>query len=142
MKKFLLALALLHATLLGAQTANPAVLLGQGGNAQPANAALPTLWIIGDSTVRNGSGSNPGNGQWGWGAPIEYYFDRAKINVVNRAIGGTSSRSFFNASWPAVLANVKKGDFVIMQFGHNDNNGVFTDAGGYRASLNGTGPET
>jgi len=142
MKKLLLVLALLHAALLGAQTANPAMLLGQGGNAQPANPALPTLWIIGDSTVRNGNGSNPGNGQWGWGAPIEYYFDRSKINVVNRAIGGTSSRSFFAASWPTVLANVKKGDFVIMQFGHNDNNGVFTDAGGYRASLNGAGPET
>jgi lysophospholipase L1-like esterase len=143
MKKILLlALALFHAAILGAQTASPTALLGQGANAQPANPALPTLWIIGDSTVRNGSGSNPGNGQWGWGAPMEYYFDRAKINVVNRALGGTSSRSFFNGNWPAVLAGVKPGDFVIMQFGHNDNNGVFTDAGGYRASLNGTGSET
>lgn len=139
-----------------AQTATPApsptasitmssTLFGQGGNALPLNAALPTLWIIGDSTVRNGQGNgstNAPNGQWGWGAPIEYYFDRAKINVVNRALGGTSSRTFYNANWPAVLANVKKGDFVIMQFGHNDKNGNLTGANAGIGSLNGIGAET
>jgi lysophospholipase L1-like esterase len=138
-----------------AQTAAPAptaasittspTLYGQGGNAQPLNPALPTVWIIGDSTVRNGQGNgstNAPNGQWGWGAPIEYYFDRAKINVVNRALGGTSSRTFYNANWPAVLANVKKGDFVIMQFGHNDKNGDLTGANAGIGSLNGIGAET
>src|SRR5476649_664627 len=109
-------LALLGCSVAAAQPVAPTavtpttdpVLHGQAGNALPVNPALPTVWIIGDSTVRNGQGSNPGNGQWGWGAPIEYYFDRAKINVVNRAIGGTSSRSFYNASWKGVLSNIKK----------------------------------
>src|SRR3984957_5337775 len=63
----------------------------------PANPSLPTLWLIGDSTVRNGTlGDNGPTGQWGWGAPFPAYFDLTKINVVNRAFGGTSSRTFYN----------------------------------------------
>ena len=111
----------------------------------PANPKLPTIWLIGDSTVRNGQddGQNKGPaGLWGWGHTIADYFDPAKVNLVNRAAGGTSSRSFYAGQWPGILANVKAGDFVIMQFGHNDNNGVFTGTGGYRASLNGSGDET
>jgi hypothetical protein len=53
----------------------------------PANPNLPTLFLIGDSTVRNGQGDGA-NGQWGWGEPLVGYFDTAKINVVNRALGG------------------------------------------------------
>ena len=53
--------------------------------------ALPTLWLIGDSTVRNGQDTG-NNGQWGWGNPIAHYFDKAKITVKNKALGGTSSR--------------------------------------------------
>ena len=53
---------------------------------EPANPKLPTLYLIGDSTVRNGEG-NGSNGQWGWGGPIAGYFNPKKINVVNRALG-------------------------------------------------------
>ncbi len=124
----------------------PLAFAGAGRAApMPADPKLPTIWLIGDSTVRNGQddGQNKGPaGQWGWGHTIADYFDPAKVNLVNRAVGGTSSRSFYGGQWPGILANVKAGDFVIMQFGHNDNNGVFTGAGGYRASLNGTGDET
>ncbi len=63
----------------------------------PANPNLPTLWLIGDSTVRNGTlGDNGPAGQWGWGAPLPAFFDATKINVVNRAFGGTSSRTFYS----------------------------------------------
>ena len=89
----------------------------------PAKSSLPTLWLIGDSTVRNGTagwGGGP-DGQWGWGAPITAYFDLSKINVVNRALGGTSSRSFYNNQWKDVQSRLKKGDFVTIQFGANDN---------------------
>ena len=123
----------------------PALAAGGRGAALPANPALPTVWLIGDSTVRNGQDDGQGKGeagQWGWGHTLADFFDPAKANLVNRAAGGTSSRSFYAGNWPGVLALVKPGDFVIMQFGHNDNNGVFTSAGGYRASLNGTGDET
>src|SRR5215475_9595382 len=60
---------------------------------EPANPKLPTLYVVGDSTVRNGRGDG-GNGQWGWGDVIGTYFDAGKINVVNRALGGRSSRTY------------------------------------------------
>ncbi|HVX85133.1 MAG TPA: GDSL-type esterase/lipase family protein [Phycisphaerae bacterium] len=87
----------------------------------PHNPNLPTLWTIGDSTVRtgvNGTGDDR-PGQWGWGCPLVGYFDPAKVNVVNRAVGGTTSGSFYNAQWPALLPLIKKGDVVLMQFGTN-----------------------
>src|SRR5437667_11156904 len=88
--------------------------------AQTAPTTRPSLWLVGDSTVRNGSGSG-GNGQWGWGDRIAKYFDAAKLNVVNRARGGRSSRTFQTEGlWDAVLADAKPGDLVIIQMGHND----------------------
>ncbi|MFT3991986.1 MAG: rhamnogalacturonan acetylesterase [Luteolibacter sp.] len=105
----------------------------------PAKKNLPTLWLIGDSTVRNGStGSNAPDGQWGWGAPITAFFNPTKINVVNRAFGGTSSRSFYrDAFWNDLKPLIKKGDFVIIQFGANDNGGAKG-----KGALSGTGDET
>jgi lysophospholipase L1-like esterase len=105
------------------------------------NPKLPTLFLIGDSTVRNGKGDGA-NGQWGWGEPIVAYFDMKKINVVNRALGGLSSRTFLTGgNWDMVLATLKRGDFVIMQFGHNDSSAVNDDSRA-RGTLKGTGEET
>jgi lysophospholipase L1-like esterase len=107
----------------------------------PANPNLPTLFLIGDSTVRNGRGDGAG-GQWGWGEPLVDHFDAAKINVVNRAVGGLSSRTYLTAGhWDRVLAMLKPGDFVMMQFGHNDG-GSLDDAARARGTLKGTGDET
>ena len=107
--------------------------------AQPAD--LPTVFLIGDSTVRNGSGAGA-DGLWGWGEPFASSFDAAKIRVVNRALGGRSSRTFLTEGrWDAVLAELKRGDFVIMQFGHNDG-GPLDDTARARGSLKGTGDET
>jgi lysophospholipase L1-like esterase len=107
----------------------------------PANPDLPTLFLIGDSTVRNGRGDGAG-GQWGWGEPIVNFFDAAKINVVNRAVGGLSSRTYLTAGhWDRVMAMLKPGDFVMMQFGHNDG-GPLDDAARARGTLKGTGDET
>jgi lysophospholipase L1-like esterase len=91
--------------------------------ARPANSALPTLFIIGDSTVRNGNGTGHG-GQWGWGDCLAPFFETNRLNVVNDALGGTSSRTFYRDRWPRVLAMMKPGDFLIMQFGHNDSSPV------------------
>jgi rhamnogalacturonan acetylesterase len=86
----------------------------------PANPKLPSLFLVGDSTVRNGHGTGS-DGLWGWGAPIADLFDAAKINVVNRAIGGLSSHTYISAGhWDSTLEMVKPGDFVVIQFGHND----------------------
>ncbi len=102
-----------------------------------ALCAKPTLWIIGDSTVRNGTA-----GQMGWGDPIVREFDPARIEVVNRAIGGRSSRSFLTEGrWDAILPHIKPGDFLLMQFGHNDGGDLFT-GDRPRASLKGNGNNT
>ena len=86
----------------------------------PASPALPSLILVGDSTVRNGHGLGS-DGLWGWGAPIADLFDPAKINVVNRAIGGLSSHTYISQGhWASTLALIKPGDFVLIQFGHND----------------------
>jgi lysophospholipase L1-like esterase len=107
----------------------------------PRDPALPTLWLIGDSTLRNGHGDGS-NGQWGWGEPLVDLFDTARINVVNRALGGTSSRTFLTLGlWNGVLKQLKPGDFVLIQFGHNDN-GPLDDKDRARGTLPGTGDET
>ena len=106
----------------------------------PANPKLPNLWIIGDSTVRNGEGDGA-NGQWGWGDEIAPYFNTDKINVVNRAVGGRSSRTYYHFHWARVLSMIKPGDVVLMQFGHNDS-GPLDDPARARGTLPGNGEET
>ncbi|MFT3780549.1 MAG: rhamnogalacturonan acetylesterase [Nibricoccus sp.] len=112
---------------------------------EPANPKLPTLFLIGDSTVRNGRDDGQGKGiegQWGWGNPIAAFFDQNKINVVNRAVGGLSSRTYLTSGhWERTLALVKAGDFVVMQFGHNDEAPVNDDKRA-RGTLAGVGDET
>ena len=105
--------------------------------AQTSDAGkVPTLFLIGDSTVRNHT-----KGQLGWGDPLVQRFDPAKINVVNRALGGRSSRTFLKEKlWDKVVAEIKPGDYVLMQFGHNDG-GSPTDPRN-RASIKGNGDET
>lgn len=108
---------------------------------EPANPKLPTLYLIGDSTVRNGKGDG-GGGQWGWGDPLFDYFDTSKINVVNRAVGGLSSRTYISLGyWGDVLAKLKSGDVVIIQFGHNDGGGN-REMSLIRGSFKGTGEES
>jgi lysophospholipase L1-like esterase len=103
-------------------------------------AAKPTFYLIGDSTVKNGKGRGDG-GLWGWGNYIAAYFDTTKIAVENDALGGTSSRTFQTMGlWDKVLTKVKPGDFVIMQFGHNDN-GALDDTSRARGTIKGIGNE-
>ncbi|MDQ6677025.1 MAG: rhamnogalacturonan acetylesterase [Acidobacteriota bacterium] len=104
-------------------------------------APHPTLFLVGDSTVRNGKGEGDG-GQWGWGEPLAHYFDSAKIDVQNRAAGGTSSRTYMTSGrWAKVLSELKPGDFVLMQFGHNDG-GALDDPSRARGTIKGAGSET
>ena len=87
-----------------------------GGKQKKTNTKLPTFWIIGDSTVKVGT-----KGQRGWGDELAPFFDPEKINLVNRAIGGRSSRTFLtDGRWDEILKELRRGDVVIMQFGHND----------------------
>ncbi|MHA6247402.1 rhamnogalacturonan acetylesterase [Pontibacter sp. CAU 1760] len=88
------------------------------------NQPKPTLYLIGDSTVKNGQGRGDG-GLWGWGDFLAPHFDTARINVENHALGGTSSRTFrTQGHWNKVLPNIQPGDYVLIQFGHNDSSPV------------------
>lgn len=100
----------------------------------------PVLFLVGNSTMRTGTLGNGNNGQWGWGFFAHQWFDENRITVENHALGGTSSRTFYNRLWPAVLEGVKEGDWVIIELGHNDN-GPY-DRGRARASIPGIDPDT
>ena len=97
----------------------------------PHNPKLPTIWTIGDSTVRCGVNASGDDmpGQWGWGTPFVGYFDPNKANVVNRAVGGTTSASFYADLWKGMVDLIKKGDVVIMQFGTNSGRGELPGIG-------------
>jgi rhamnogalacturonan acetylesterase len=111
------------------------------GLPKSADTRLPTLFLVGDSTVRNGHGDGA-NGQWGWGEPLVIFFDTSKINLVNRAIGGRSSRTYITEGhWADTLALMKAGDIVLFQFGHNDT-GPLDDTFRARGTLPGVGDES
>jgi lysophospholipase L1-like esterase len=122
-------------------TAVPSDQLVGLGLGWPAIRALPTLYLVGNSTVRNGRGDGAGN-QWGWGDFIAPYFDTTKINVVNRAVGGLSARTFISQGyWSKVLSLLKPGDFVMVEFGHNDASAV-NDTSRARGVLRGIGTDS
>lgn len=99
----------------------------------PLNPNLPTVFIVGDSTARN-------QADLGWGDHFAHYVDTTRINVANRAHAGRSSRTFINeGSWDRVLTEMKPGDFVLLQMGHNDGGNL--DGPKARGSLKGLGDE-
>ena len=100
----------------------------------PLNLALPTVFIVGDSTARN-------QADLGWGDHAAQFFNTSLLNVANRAIAGRSSRTFIEEGhWDKVLAEMKPGDYVLLQMGHND--GGALDGPKARGSLKGLGEET
>ena len=102
-----------------------------------ARADLPTLYVVGDSTANSNAPLR------GWGSEIGAFFDPAKINVVNRAIGGRSSRTFMTEGrWAKVLADLRPGDVVLIQFGHNDVGDYRDPRAKGRPSIRGDGDDT
>ncbi len=100
----------------------------------------PVLFLVGNSTMRTGTLGNGNNGQWGWGYYAHEYFDPTRITVENHALGGMSSRTFYNKLWQPVRQAIRPGDWVIISIGHNDN-GPY-DSGRARASIPGVGCDT
>ena len=97
-----------------------------------------TLYIIGDSTVRNTN-----RPQCGWGEKIGDFFDTTQLRISNQAMAGRSTRTFIKEKrWDKVMSTLTKGDYVIMQFGHNEGSKPDTSKAGYRGVLKGTGEET
>lgn len=98
------------------------------------------VYTVGDSTVKNGDGSGR-NGKWGWGSVLGQLLDNDSVKVVNMALGGRSSRSYREQGlWDKVMSRLQPGDYVLLQFGHND--GGKPNSGRARASIKGIGDST
>ena len=79
-----------------------------------------TIFVIGDSTAANKDLSK-GKTERGWAMMLQACFDSTYIRVDNHAVNGRSSKSFIDEGrWDKVLSLIKPGDYVIIQFGHND----------------------
>lgn len=76
------------------------------------------VYLIGDSTMANKEiKAYP---ETGWGMPFTYFFD-SSVQVDNRAKNGRSTKSFIDEKlWQPVVDNLNEGDYVLIQFGHND----------------------
>lgn len=82
-------------------------------------AQQTTIYSIGDSTMADKSEPEV-NPERGWGQMLPQFFTEA-VKVDNRAVNGRSTRSFINEKrWEAILKVIKSGDYVFIQFGHND----------------------
>lgn len=78
-----------------------------------------TVFMIGDSTMANKDTTN-NKQERGWGMMLQNYFD-SSIRIENHAVNGRSSKSFINEGrWRNVFNRIRPGDYVIIQFGHND----------------------
>jgi lysophospholipase L1-like esterase len=105
----------------------------------------PALFVAGDSTAA----PSPKEDQEGWGTPFADYFDASRIDVINAARGGRSSRTFITEGhWERLVANIRPGDFVLIQFGHNDAGALNEEPPGStrplraRGTIPGVGEET
>lgn len=98
----------------------------------------PVLFLIGDSTVKNEDKDE--EGMWGWGSVIKEWFNPKKISVENWAKAGRSSRTYLDEGrWDKIYNALQPGDFVFIQFGHNDGGDINT--GKARGTLKGAGEE-
>ena len=101
-------------------------------------AELPTIYLAGDSTVCDYKPEQAP--MTGWGQALRD-FCKPGVTVRNLAVGGRSTKSFqVEGRWKKLLAQLKPGDFVLIQFGHNDQKrdrpALYAEAGtDYRANL-------
>lgn len=99
----------------------------------------PALFLVGDSTMQN-TDSDP-DGMWGWASVLDNVFDSTKISVVNAAKAGRSTRTYLEEGrWDKVYNSIQPGDYVVIQFGHNDIGNI--DSKPFRAVIPGTGDES
>ena len=83
------------------------------------NAQQITVYLAGDSTMANKTADK--RPETGWGEYLQIYFDETKVKVENHAQNGRSTKSFINEGrWQKIVDALKKGDYVLIQFGHND----------------------
>jgi lysophospholipase L1-like esterase len=100
-------------------------LLGSLLAATPLVAALAfrappvTVWLAGDSTMAQKQPDK--RPETGWGEALQPCFDSSEVRIANRAMNGRSTRSFVaEGRWKAIIDSLQPGDYVFIQFGHND----------------------
>lgn len=82
--------------------------------------ARPTLWLVGDSTMATRADTTR-TWERGWGQLLPRWVDTTRLAIRNRAVNGRSTRSFrAEGRWQAVLDSLQRGDYVLIEFGHND----------------------
>ena len=113
---------------------NILLLLVVGGAAD----AQITLYIAGDSTAANKTADK--RPETGWGEMLQQYFDPAKVKIVNEAQNGRSTKSFIDEGrWRSIVDRLKKGDWVFVEFGHNDEKkdkpAIYASPEDYKANL-------
>jgi len=114
-----------------------AVLAQAAPSEEISKRATPTIYLAGDSTMALGGG---GTGTQGWGVYLPYSITGA--TVVNKAVAGRSARSYTDEGrFTSLAASVVSGDWVIIEFGHNDGGSLSTTDNG-RTDCVGSGTET
>ena len=90
------------------------VLAALGARARPI-----TVWLAGDSTMAQKQPDK--RPETGWGEALQPCFDSSEVRIANRAMNGRSTRSFVaEGRWQAIVDSLSAGDYVFIQFGHND----------------------
>ena len=78
-----------------------------------------TVWLAGDSTMAQKQADK--RPETGWGEALQPCFDSSDVRIANRAVNGRSTRSFIaEGRWAAIVDSLRDGDYVLIQFGHND----------------------
>ena len=96
------------------------------------------VWLAGDSTMAEKLPEK--RPETGWGEMLQRFFDPARVQVHNHARNGRSTRTFISEGrWQAIVDSVRPGDYVFIEFGHNDESvekaDRYTPPAGYRANL-------
>jgi pectin methylesterase-like acyl-CoA thioesterase/lysophospholipase L1-like esterase len=91
---------------------------GTGGSNDIPDGELVNIFVAGDSTVKTYTTARQ---EAGWGEYLQKFFNSDKVKVVNYANGGRSTRNFINeGSLDKIAQNIQAGDYLLIQFGHND----------------------
>jgi lysophospholipase L1-like esterase len=90
------------------------LMFGQSTRARPI-----TIYLAGDSTMAQKLPEK--RPETGWGEMLANFFQDGKVTIDNRAQNGRSTRSFIaEGRWQAIVDQLEEGDYVFIQFGHND----------------------
>jgi len=97
-----------------------------------------TVYLAGDSTCANKAADK--RPETGWGEMLQQYFDPAKVRIINEAQNGRSTKSFIDEGrWKSIVDRLNKGDYVFIQFGHNDEKkdkpAIYASPEDYKANL-------